>query len=457
MDAYGNPDNMDQAFQEQPVPMEDVYMPEGCGGCEPEQFPGSSEYQEPEYLSEDYASPESEYLTEDSLGEVQSFGAEVFSDGVTIAPLNVAPTVTFPGQNATVPLQTLTIRWNLVANARYIVALRNTVTDALLVPETSLPVGANSLTIAVNRLTPGHQYRFAIASVVGGVTRWASPHRLFRVQNIATPVPTITAPTANARVPRQTLAIRWNAVAGATSYLVSLRNITTNHLYINRRSIALPSVNTSVAITQLLPGHRYRLAVASVFGTVERWSEREFTVEITEADRNRSNPMPGLTGTLRENIVMIARSQIFVRDAGTSQRNPFTRGAAGTDASRHWCGDFAAWVLQQVGRANHVVYNGNVHLNNAPIGSGWNFAWARNWATTPNHGRWNPVAAANVLPGDIVLWQDHIAFVASVSGNNITFVGGNQSRQVDERPPTNRNNPEWGSPRQTFLGYFRVV
>jgi len=444
MGAYENPDNMDQAFQVQPELMEDIQMSEGY------------EYQEPEYLPEGYERQELEHLPEVSFEETGCPAGtfSVFSGGVAIAPLNVAPTITFPGQGATVPLQALTLRWNLVSNATYILAVRNVTNDDLIVPNTSLPVGRNNHIVPVNRLTPGHQYRFALASVVGGVTRWAG-HRYFRVQSIATPAPTITNPTAGAVVPRQILSTRWNAVAGATSYLVSLRNLTSDTLWINRGS--LTGTTRAIQANQLSSGHRYRLAVASVFGTVERWSNRYFSVQMTEAERSTINPRPPLTGILRTDIVQIARSQIYVRAEGNSgNHNAFSRSIFGVNTTHHWCGDFAAWVLRQVGRHNHVVHNWNRYIHQAQIGEGWNFSFARNWGHTPNHGRWNPVSAANVLPGDIVLWQDHIAFVASVSTNNITFVGGNQGRQVDERTAT-RNNPEWGNPRQTFLGYFRVV
>ena len=215
--------------------------------------------------------PPEPFFEGEHFPEDEQFSAQ--ADGAAIAPLNVAPTITFPGANATVPWNAVTVTWNLVNNASYRLSVQNVTTNNMIVPERALAVGTRTFLLPLTQLAPGQRFRIRLASVVSGVVRWA-PNRDFFMQSIATPVPTITNPAANARVPRQLLTVRWDAVAGATSYLVSLRDLTTNTLVINRRF--LTGTNTTVQANQLLAGHRYRVAVASVFGTLERWSEREF-------------------------------------------------------------------------------------------------------------------------------------------------------------------------------------
>ena len=130
---------------------------------------------------------ESPEFFEDAGNSVErGFGEEnfsAFSGNIEITPFSVAPTITFPSQNATVPWGAVTLRWNLVAGASYVLAVRD-ITDRddgpLVVSRTNLPVGRNNFTILVNQLGPGRRYRFALASVVNGVERWTE--RLFRMQ-----------------------------------------------------------------------------------------------------------------------------------------------------------------------------------------------------------------------------------------------------------------------------------
>ena len=440
MEAYENLENgMEQEFFPEP---EASFFADGSemfdSGVASFDGTGGMFAESPEFF-EDVGNP--------AMG-AQSFGEEnfsAFSGSIGITPFSVAPTITFPGQNAIVPFAAVTLRWNAVSGATgYRMAVRNITTDRIIVSDRILGAGVHSFTIAVGSLEAGHRYRFAIASIVGGTQRWTE--REFSVQLNA---PTVTAPTANATVTRQALTLRWNAVPGAVAYRMAVRNVTTDRVIVSDRTFNSSTLTHTIPVASLLPGHRYRFAIASVSGAVQRWTEREFSVALTEADRNRANPTPVLSGNLREDIVAIARSQIYVRETATN-RNPYSREVVGSDG-HHWCGDFAAWVIRRAGRINHVIHNWNVHLNNARIGSGWNFSLASNWIATPNDGRWNQVTTP--LAGDIVVWQDHIALVTSVIGNNITFVGGNQSNQVDERTTT-RNNPAWGS--QRFLGYLRV-
>ena len=168
-------------------------------------------------------------------------------------------------------------------------------------------------------------------------------------------------------------------------------------------------------------------------------------------------PLPQLTGNLRTDIVVVARSQVGAREEGDTNRNPFSREVRGGDG-HPWCGDFTAWVLWRVGLRPYVSSIAVRHPNEAPIGEGWYFSRAANWHIVPNHDRWQRVTTPE--PGDIVVWQNHVAIVTSVNeygDGSMTFVGGNQSNRVDERT-ANVINPVWPTPQnpQAFLGYVRL-
>lgn len=184
-----------------------------------------------------------------------------------------APAITNPANNAVIPRQAFNITWGLVSGASYLVSLRNLTTDALLINRRAVGVGSNSSRVEQSQLVAGHRYRVAVASVVSGQEQWAE--RLFSV--IPNP-PTITNPANNANIPRQAFNITWGLTTGATSYLVSMRNVTTNALLINRRAVGANTNFLRVEQNQLVVGHRYRIAVASVAGGHEQWIERYFNV-----------------------------------------------------------------------------------------------------------------------------------------------------------------------------------
>ena len=106
-----------------------------------------------------------------------------------------------------------------------------------------------------------------------------------REHNISTDIPsfanlTITHPSFDGqRVPHQNLMITWTAVTGVSTYLLSLRNITTGALLEHHRTVG----GTSFTITanRLTAGHEFRVAIGvqpPERPTVQWW-EREFVVQ----------------------------------------------------------------------------------------------------------------------------------------------------------------------------------
>ena len=90
--------------------------------------------------------------------------------------------------------------------------------------------------------------------------------------------PNITNPAFDGQTfARQNLQVRWNAVAGASGYRLSLRNLSTDTLIYNHTPVS--GTSFTIAQTRLLAGHHYRVAVASVIGGVARWTERTFRVQ----------------------------------------------------------------------------------------------------------------------------------------------------------------------------------
>jgi len=182
-DYLDQENGIDPTLSEQPTHEGDIQLTE-CYGCpeseymsenhefmDAEYMPQEGEYQDSEYIPDNTEFPQdAEFLSDNSLEDIHSSGMDAFSGDLTVTPFSIAPTVTFPAQNAIVPLQALTLRWNLVSNATYILAVRNVTNNNLIIPNTPLAVGRNSFTVPVHLLTPGHQYRFALASLVGGVT-----------------------------------------------------------------------------------------------------------------------------------------------------------------------------------------------------------------------------------------------------------------------------------------------
>jgi len=90
--------------------------------------------------------------------------------------------------------------------------------------------------------------------------------------------PNIVNPSVNGQImPFENLQVRWSPVSGASTYILSLRNLTTNQLRINQQNTGN---TTSFVVTQshLVAGHNFRVAVASRVNGVERWTERTFSI-----------------------------------------------------------------------------------------------------------------------------------------------------------------------------------
>jgi len=164
-------------------------------------------------------------------------------------------------------------------------------------------------------------------------------------------------------------------------------------------------------------------------------------------DRIRSLPAHQ-SENQRVALIATAKSQLGVRGSGY-YNNPYSS-ALGVGYNL-WCADFMAWTFSQSGLQNYVEFG----MHGAVPGDedGWNFRLARNWG--------NPsdifTKTEEPLPGDLIVWNGHIAMITEVSDTHVAFVGGNQ--RMANRDAVTRfaglpiDNP---SRRELpFIGYFR--
>ena len=192
----------------------------------------------------------------------------------TLEATNFSPGITRPNANSQVRLlEDLTVTWNSVSQTTaHRISLRNINTNQLVINRQLLGANTRSHTISRNQLVGGARFRVAVMAQVGGQEHWTE-----REFWVAAAGPNITNPSNNQNVPHQNLQASWQPAANATSYLVSLRNVTTGAIVIER----VPQQGTSRTIqqNQLQPGHRFRLAVGSVVdGREGYWTYRYFNV-----------------------------------------------------------------------------------------------------------------------------------------------------------------------------------
>jgi len=123
------------------------------------------------------------------------------------------------------------------------------------------------------------------------------------------------------------------------------------------------------------------------------------------------------------NIVKIAidESKKGIHEDGSSNSGPEilkyqqVTGAIG----QAWCGSFASWVYQQGG----LPIVGTKFSNPASVANIMDTARSNGWTTN------------DPQPADLICWdgpgiEDHVAIITSRSGNNLSYVGGNQSNGV---------------------------
>ena len=196
-------------------------------------------------------------------------------------PANM-PNIITPTENQTIPrVGNNWATWDFIPGAiGYYYSLINVTTGIAIVNRQWLGPQTNWRSISVGNHEVGNRFRIEVSKVD---SNW-NEHMAVRHFNVEPVAPTITPPNITTPphnsppLPRQTFDAIWQTVTNATSYLVSLRNLTTNELIYDRVSVG-NALSFRINQFRLTYGHQYRLAVASVAPGQERWSEREFSVQ----------------------------------------------------------------------------------------------------------------------------------------------------------------------------------
>ena len=169
------------------------------------------------------------------------------------APALVSPgTSTSPGQELTGTPQTF--QWNQVTGATsYLLNVRDVTTNQL--NNYTIPNGTTT-TYPLVGFTPGHVYKWNMYAYAGATPSPLSGSLYFTV---APSSPVLVSPGTSSS-PGQELTgtsqtFQWNQVAGATSYQLNVRDVTTNVL--NNYTIQ-NGATTGYPLSGLIQGHAYR-------------------------------------------------------------------------------------------------------------------------------------------------------------------------------------------------------
>ena len=124
-------------------------------------------------------------------------------------------------------------------------------------------------------------------------------------------------------------------------------------------------------------------------------------------------------------MVSIARGEVGQAEQPPGSNNSpriaeYRKATAGAPGPGPWCAYFVSWVAKKAGM---------------PIGPGGRgfgsvdalYAWAK------GAGKAVPAGSARPRPGDLIVWDEHIGIVESVSGDTIKTIEGNSSDKVSRR------------------------
>jgi 20S proteasome alpha/beta subunit len=201
---------------------------------------------------------------------IDSAGASSFSSplyfltqasvSIPAVPVPVSPGTASQASEPTLSSSTVTLSWNAVSGATsYEVAVRDMVTNQLVVDQT---VSGTSDQVS---LSPGGSYRWDVDAIdSAGASSFSSPLYFLTQGSVsvpAVPVPVSPGTASQASEPTlssSTVTLSWNAVSGATSYEVAVRDLGTN-LVVADQIVSGTSYQASLS-----SGHSYRWDVDAI-------------------------------------------------------------------------------------------------------------------------------------------------------------------------------------------------
>ncbi|HLH87345.1 MAG TPA: NF038122 family metalloprotease [Xanthobacteraceae bacterium] len=179
-----------------------------------------------------------------NVDAINSAGASSFSTPLyflTPASIPAVPVPTSPGTTSqssepTLSSSTATLSWNAVSGATsYEVAVRDLNTNQLVVDQTVTGTSYQA------SLASGGSYRWDVDAInSAGASNFSTPLYFLTPASISIPsVPVPTSPGTTSQSSEPTLSsstatLSWNAVSGATSYEVAVRDLNTNQLVVDQ-------------------------------------------------------------------------------------------------------------------------------------------------------------------------------------------------------------------------------
>lgn len=135
-----------------------------------------------------------------------------------------------------------------------------------------------------------------------------------------------------------------------------------------------------------------------------------------------NNSTAGLS-PIRQSVVCLAQQELALWQSGQMEPGTGPNGYYKYSQNRteNWCGDFVSWLYIQAGdplidsNGGYVPAVQNI-MDYAKDGTAKNFTW-------------HPAGSYTPLPGDLIIHKtgaSHVNMVVGVSGNTMTYIGGNQ-------------------------------
>ena len=165
-----------------------------------------------------------------------------------------------PVVKVTVNGTTAVVTWDAIDGAeRYIYSLRNLNTDESIADHAAV----SGLSVTLNDLEPGTQYKIAIAAVPAGVSDTHADREKCSWGEKTFTIPAegkLPDPVVKVTVNGTTAVVTWDAIDGAERYIYSLRNLNTDESIADHAAVS----GLSVTLNNLEPGMQYRVSIGAV-------------------------------------------------------------------------------------------------------------------------------------------------------------------------------------------------
>lgn len=220
-----------------------------------------------------------------------SVASETYTETIVVeeAELLAETKITSPVSTGTYTAgNAVQFKWNAVDGATYYkIAVRdvtdgdNSDSDMLIYSDENYTSSTRSVTISASKFVVGHTYKFAVGAYSeyaepeswGGVTITIEPEDLLDVVAITSPV------VENIYIPGESIALKWNAVSGATYYKVAVRDVTNgdntdaDKLIYNNEKYTSADRLVTISGNDFVEGHTYKFAVGAYSDTAlpEAW------------------------------------------------------------------------------------------------------------------------------------------------------------------------------------------